>query len=92
MTKKYKILGKYIKDRSGKKLDTKTNLYLADGISKYKFNINLSSNLLKKISFFLFTLFITNFKCFIVGLICICLLKVFEQQQRKNLLVANPKL
>ena len=47
MTKKYKILGKYIKDLSSETPDVETYLYVRDNISKYQLDINISSKALK---------------------------------------------
>ena len=47
MTKKYKILGKYIKDLSSETPDVETYLYVRDNISKYQLNINITSKALK---------------------------------------------
>ena len=47
MTKKYKILGKFIKDMSSETKDVETNLYVKDRITKYKLDISISSVALK---------------------------------------------
>jgi preprotein translocase subunit SecB len=47
MTKKYKILGKYIKDVSGETPDIETYIFVKDQISKYQLNIDINSKLLK---------------------------------------------
>ena len=47
MTKKYKILGKFIKDLSSETKDVETYLFVKDRITKYKLNINISSVALK---------------------------------------------
>ena len=47
MTKKYKILGKYIKDMSSETPDIETYLYVKDNISKYQLNIDINSKALK---------------------------------------------
>ena len=47
MKKKYKILGKYIKDLSSETPDVETYLYVRDNISKYQLDINISSKALK---------------------------------------------
>ena len=47
MTKKYKILGKYIKDLSSETPDAETYIYVRDRISKYQLDINISSKALK---------------------------------------------
>ena len=47
MTKKYKILGKYIKDLSSETKDIDTYLFVRDKISKYQLNIDISSKALK---------------------------------------------
>ena len=47
MTKKYKILGKYIKDLSSETPDVETYLYVRDNISKYQLDINITSKTLK---------------------------------------------
>ena len=47
MTKKYKILGKYIKDMSSETPDIETYIFVKDYISKYQLNIDISSNALK---------------------------------------------
>jgi len=47
MTKKYKILGKYIKDMSSETPDIETYIFVRDYISKYQLNIDINSNALK---------------------------------------------
>ena len=47
MTKKYKVLGKFIKDMSSETRDVETYLFVKDRITKYKLNINISSEALK---------------------------------------------
>jgi preprotein translocase subunit SecB len=47
MTKKYKILGKYIKDMSSETPDIETYIFVRDYISKYQLNININSKALK---------------------------------------------
>ena len=47
MTKKFKILGKYIKDLSSETKDIETYLFVKDNISKYQLGIDISSNPLK---------------------------------------------
>ncbi len=47
MTKKYKILGKYIKDMSSETLDIETYIFVKDYISKYQLNIDINSKALK---------------------------------------------
>ena len=47
MTKKYKILGKYIKDLSSETKDIKTYLYVRDHISKYSLGIDITSKAIK---------------------------------------------
>ena len=47
MTKKFKILGKYIKDLSSETKDVETYLFVKDNISKYQLGINIASNPLK---------------------------------------------
>ena len=44
MTKKYKILGKYIKDMSSETPDVETFLFVKDVISKYQLNIDINSD------------------------------------------------
>ena len=48
MTKKYKILGKYIKDMSSETPDAETYIFVRDYISKYQLNIDINSKALKK--------------------------------------------
>ena len=47
MTKKYKILGKYIKDMSGETPDIETYIFVKNQISKYQLNIDINSKPLK---------------------------------------------
>ena len=47
MTKKYKILGKYIKDMSSETPDIETYIFVRDYISKYQLNIDINSKALK---------------------------------------------
>ena len=47
MTKKYKILGKYIKDMSSETPDIETYIFVIDYISKYQLNIDINSKPLK---------------------------------------------
>tara|TARA_B100000989_G_scaffold140046_1_gene104160 strand:- start:1312 stop:1734 length:423 start_codon:yes stop_codon:yes gene_type:complete len=47
MTKKYKIIGKYIKDLSSETPDVETYIFVRDRISKYQLNIDISSKALK---------------------------------------------
>ena len=47
MTKKYKILGKYIKDMSSETPDIETYVFVRDYISKYQLNIDINSKPLK---------------------------------------------
>ena len=47
MTKKFKILGKYIKDLSSETKDVETYLFVKDNIFKYQLGINIASNPLK---------------------------------------------
>ena len=47
MTKKYKILGKYIKDMSSETADIETYVFVRDYISKYQLNIDINSKALK---------------------------------------------
>ena len=47
MTKKYKILGKYIKDMSSETADVETYIFVRDYISKYQLNIDINSKALK---------------------------------------------
>ena len=47
MTKKYKILGKYIKDLSSETKDVETYLFVKEYISKYQLNIDTASRALK---------------------------------------------
>ena len=43
MTKKYKILGKYIKDMSSETPDIETYIFVRDYIGKYQLNIDINS-------------------------------------------------
>ena len=47
MTKKFKILGNYIKDLSSETPDAETYIYVRDRISKYQLDININSKALK---------------------------------------------
>ena len=47
MTKKFKILGQYIKDMSSETADVETFLFVKDNISKYQLNIDITSKALK---------------------------------------------
>ena len=47
MTKKYKILGKYIKDMSSETPNVETYIFVRDYISKYQLNIDINSKALK---------------------------------------------
>jgi len=47
MTKKYKILGNYIKDMSSETSNIETYLFVKEYISKYELNIDISSKALK---------------------------------------------
>ena len=47
MTKKYKILAKYIKDMSSETPDIETYIFVRDYIGKYQFNIDINSKPLK---------------------------------------------
>ena len=47
MTKKYKILGKYIKDMSSETPDIETYIFVRDYISKYQLIIDINSKPLK---------------------------------------------
>ena len=47
MTKKYKILAKYIKDMSSETPDIETYVFVRDYISKYQLNIDINSKALK---------------------------------------------
>ena len=47
MTKKYKILGKYIKDMSSETADLETYIFVRDYIDKYQLNIDINSKPLK---------------------------------------------
>jgi len=47
MTKKYKILGKYIKDMSSETPDIETYIFVRDYISKYQLDIDINSKAIK---------------------------------------------
>jgi len=47
MTEKFKILAKYIKDISSETADLETYIYVKENISKYKLNIDITSQALK---------------------------------------------
>jgi preprotein translocase subunit SecB len=47
MTKKYKILGKYIKDMSSETPDIETYIFVRDHIGKYQLDIDINSKPLK---------------------------------------------
>ena len=47
MTKKYKVLGKYIKDMSSETPDIETYLFVRDNLSKYQLGIDITSKPLK---------------------------------------------
>ena len=47
MTKKFKILAKYIKDLSSETPDIETFLFVKENISKYQLNIDITSKALK---------------------------------------------
>jgi preprotein translocase subunit SecB len=47
MTKKYKIVSKYIKDMSSETPDIETYIFVKDYISKYQLNIDINSKVLK---------------------------------------------
>ncbi len=47
MTKKFKILGKYIKDLSSETKDAATYLFVKENISKYQLDISINSKALK---------------------------------------------
>ena len=47
MTKKYKILAKYIKDMSSETPNVETFIFVKDHISKYQLDININSKALK---------------------------------------------
>jgi len=47
MTKKYEILGKYIKDLSSETRDVQTYLFVKEYIGKYHLNIDITSKALK---------------------------------------------
>ena len=48
MTKKYKILGKFIKDMSSETPDIETFIFVKDRIAKYQLGIDISSKPLKE--------------------------------------------
>ena len=47
MTKRYKILAKFIKDMSSETPDAETFIFVKDNISKYQLNIDINSKALK---------------------------------------------
>ena len=47
MTKKYKILSKFVKDMSSETKDIETYLFVRERISKYKLGIDITSKVLK---------------------------------------------
>ena len=47
MTKKYKILAKFIKDMSSETPDVETYLFVKENISNYHLNIDITSRALK---------------------------------------------
>ena len=47
MTKKYKIIGKFISDMSSETKDVDTYIFVKDRITKYKLDIDISSKALK---------------------------------------------
>ena len=47
MTKKFKIIGQYIKDMSSETKDTETYIFVKDNISKYQLDINITSKPIK---------------------------------------------
>ena len=47
MTKKYNIVGKYIKDMSSETADIETYLFVRDRISNYQLGIDINSKALK---------------------------------------------
>ena len=47
MTKKYRILAKYIKDMSSETPDVETYIFTKDNISNYQLNININSKAIK---------------------------------------------
>ena len=47
MTKKYKILARFVKDMSSETPDIETYLFVKDNISKYQLNIEITSKALK---------------------------------------------
>jgi preprotein translocase subunit SecB len=47
MTKKFKILGKYIKDLSSETPDTETYIFVKDTIAKYQLDIDIKSKAVK---------------------------------------------
>ncbi len=48
MTKKYKILAKFVKDMSSETPDIETYLFVKDNISNYSLNIDIKSKFLKE--------------------------------------------
>ena len=47
MTKKYNIVGKYIKDMSSETPDVETYLFVKENITKYQLDININSKAIK---------------------------------------------
>ena len=47
MTKKYEVLGKYIKDMSSETADVETYIFVKDYISKYQLSIDINSKAIK---------------------------------------------
>ena len=47
MTKRYKMLAKFIKDMSSETPDAETYIFVKDNISKYQFHIDINSKALK---------------------------------------------
>ena len=47
MTKKFKIIGKYIKDMSSETRDIETYLFVKENISKYRLGIDITSQAIK---------------------------------------------
>ncbi|MDC3037339.1 protein-export chaperone SecB [Candidatus Pelagibacter sp.] len=47
MTKKFKVLGKFIKDMSSETKDAETYIFVKNNISKYELGININSKPLK---------------------------------------------
>ena len=47
MTKKFKILGRYVKDLSSETSDVETYIFVKERISKYQLNIDIKSKVLK---------------------------------------------